>query len=259
MTPSLDRPSPSLASPSATKAFPGPPAVIRAVFFDLGGTLIDQRDYLHWSEVAAGCGLAFDADALGHAFEEVERETDTEEAVGLTEFWRRTLERASQASVSRETAERFVAALPPSEVPTRLFSDARRCLDELQDEGKRLGIISNSRSEASVRELLRKVRVDHYFSYVTSSGTEGVAKPSKEIFDRALTKARVAAHESFYVGNLAFTDAEAARRAGLFSVWLNRSGTAFNFDPPEVTTLLEVPNWVRRLEGRPELVPRRRA
>ena len=232
---------------------------IRAVFFDLGGTLIDERDYLAWSEVAGGLSLDFDADQLAHAFEEVERETDTDAPVGLAEFWRRTLERASGRVVTPAVAERFLAAIPPSAIPARVFSDVRRCLDELTEEGKVLGVISNSRSESSVREFLVRGNLLQYFSSVTSSGTEGVAKPDPEIFHRALARTHVSASEAFYVGNLAFTDAFAARRAGLHSVWLHRHGTAFNADPPEVTSLLELPNWIRRLEGRPERYPRRRA
>ena len=241
-----------------------PRVEIRAVFFDLGGTLIDYQDYLAWSEVARGLSLGFGPEELAHAFEEVEQETDREEPIAqdrLTqgEFWRRTLARASGVEVSAETAERFLRSLARLEVPSRLYSDVRRCLDELREERRILGVISNSRSERAVREILERARILRYFSSVTSSGSENVAKPSVEIFRRALEKERVRAEHAFYVGNLAFTDAEAARRAGMRSVWLNRKGTAFNFDPPEVTSLLEVPNWIRRLEGRPERYPTRRA
>lgn len=235
------------------------PPHIRAVFFDLGGTLIDERDYLPWSELARRFYFDFDADDLAHAFEEVESETDAEPPVSAEEFWRRTLARASGKEVSLTTAGKYLAELRRTELPARVYSDVRRCLDELKEDHRSLGVISNSSSEASARRLLDRGGILSYFSTVTSSGTEGVGKPSPEIFRRALARANVRAEESFYVGNLAFTDAVAARRAGLHSVWLHRRGTAFNVDPPEVTSLLEVPNWLRRLEGRKELYPRRRA
>jgi len=234
-------------------------AQIRGVFFDLGGTLIDDHDFLPWSEIARRFYLDFDADDLAHAYEEVERETDTEPPVTRVEFWCRTLARASGRDVSATTAEKFIAAVPPSSVPARVYSDVRRCLNELQEDGKLLGVISNASSEASARSLLDRGGILPYFSTVVSSGTEGVSKPSPDLFHRALERARISPSESFYVGNLAFTDAAAARRAGMHSVWLHRGGVAFNWDPPEVTSLLEVPNWVRRLEGRPERYPRRRA
>ncbi len=235
------------------------PVRLRAVFFDLGGTLIDERDYLAWSDLARRLYFDFDADELAHAFDEVEVETDTDQPVGAAEFWQRTLARASGRDVSATTAEKFLHELRRSERPVRVFSDVRRCLDELQVEGRTLGVISNSSSEASARRLLDRGGILPYFQTVTSSGSEGVAKPSPEMFARALLRAKVPASEAFYVGNLAFTDAIAARRAGIRSVWLHRRGTAFNVDPPEVTSLLEVPSWVRRLEGREGLYPRRRA
>ncbi|MGI0140835.1 MAG: HAD family hydrolase [Thermoplasmata archaeon] len=233
---------------------------IRAVFFDLGGTLIDERDYLAWTDVARRHFLDLDPDALAHAYLETETEVDRAPTpVDLVEFWRRTLTAASSHEVSTATAERFVADVRRGEPPARLFSDVRRCLDELRADHRELGVISNSSSEASVRRLLDRTGVIDFFTTVTSSGTEGVRKPDPEIFRRALARAHVEAGESFYVGNLAHTDAEAARAAGLGSVWLHRYGTGFNLDPPEITSLLEVPNWVRRLEGAVERYPTRRA
>ena len=232
---------------------------IRFVFFDLGGTLLDEGDYLTWAELARRFSLEFDADVLAHAFREVEREIDAEGgSAGVAEFWRRTLARAADREVSAATAQRFVDDVARREAPAHLFSDVRRCLEDLANEHRTLGIISNSRSEASVRGRLDRAGIVDQFATVTSSGTEGIRKPDPQIFRRALARARARAEESFYVGNLEHTDARAARAAGIASVWLNREGEGFNLDPPEVNSLLEVPNWVRRLEGSPEKYPARR-
>jgi putative hydrolase of the HAD superfamily len=99
-----------------------------------------------------------------------------------------------------------------------------------------------------VRQILARGGIEEFFPTVISSGTEGVAKPDPEIFRRALARHQVTAGETFYVGNLAFTDAQASSAAGLHSVWLNRAGTGFGEDPPEITSLLEVPLCIRRLE-----------
>ncbi len=176
----------------------------------------------------------------------------------MVEFWRRTLARAAEREVSLSTAQRFVDDVARRETPAHLFSDVRRCLDDLASEHRTLGVISNSRSEASVRRLLDRAGIVDRFATVTSSGTEGVRKPDPEIFRRALARAHARAEESFYVGNLEWTDARAARGAGVASVWLNREGVGYTLDPPEVNSLLEVPNWVRRLEGSPEKYPARR-
>ena len=226
---------------------------IRAVLFDLGGTLVDERDYAGWTEVARRFLLDFDADDLAHSFMEVEREFDAEprplgrETAFLT-FWRRTLSRAAQKDVPENIAERFVSALRESPAPIELFSDTRRCLDQLKKEHRALGVVSNSTSEARVRQILDQVGILDYFARVVSSGTEGVEKPDPEIFRRAIRRLGVRPEEALFVGNLAHTDAKAAHAAGLHSVWLNREGWGFGEDPPEITSLLEVPLCVRRIE-----------
>jgi len=230
---------------------------IRAVLFDLGGTLVDERDFAGWAELARGVYLDVTPDDIGHAFAEVERSVDAaplglprERAV--VEFWRRVLAGASGEAVSAATAERFVAARAASrDPPMALYSDVRRCLDQLLADRRRLAVVSNSTSEASVRRILDRVGIVAYFEKVVSSGTEGIAKPDPEIFRRAIARLGVGGPEALFVGNLPHTDALGARAAGLHAIWLNREGTGFGEEPPEITSLLEVPLVLRQLEGAP--------
>ena len=228
-------------------------ARIRAVLFDLGGTLVDERDYAGWCDVARRFYLEIDPDAMTHAYLEVERDVDeapppNDRVEAVIDFWRRVLARASGHEVTREVAAKFCEAVRSSEQPYALFSDARRCLDTLAGEHRQLGVISNSTSEAQVRRILHKVGILGYFSRIVSSGTEGVAKPDREIFRRAVERMHVPPNEGLYVGNLAHTDAKAAEAAGLHSVWLNRYGFGYGEDPPVITSLLEVPLCVKRIE-----------
>jgi len=233
---------------------------IRAVLFDLGGTLIDERDFVGWSEWARGVGIEAAPDEIAHAFAEVEEEIDVVPLdlagqAAVVERWRRILTLAVGKAVNTETASRFVARRSlGQEHPVFLYSDVRRCLDQLRADRRRLGVISNSTSEASVRRILDRVGILEYFERVVSSGTEGVAKPDPEIFRRTLARLDVRPEEALYVGNLPRTDAVAARAAGLHSVWLHRDGTGLGEDPPEITSLLEVPLVVRQLE-RPDSLP----
>jgi putative hydrolase of the HAD superfamily len=227
---------------------------IRAVLFDLGGTLVDYHDYAHWTELAHRCLVGVEEERLAHAFHDVERETDTRDRVSYTEFWRLVLSRASDREVPAATAQRFLALTREEPGFFRLYSDSRRCLDALRSEGRRLAVVSNSSSEAHVRGILHSTGILPFFERVVSSGTEGVEKPDPEIFHRALRRMELTPSDALYVGNLAFTDARAAEAAGLHSVWLNRAGTGLGDDPPEITSLLEVPLTVRRLEAEERLV-----
>ncbi|MGI0155207.1 MAG: HAD family hydrolase, partial [Thermoplasmata archaeon] len=176
---------------------------IRAVLFDLGGTLVDYHDFAHWTELARQCFVDVEEGALARAFFDVERETDVRERVSYPEFWQRTLARAGEREVARPTAERFLALGTEQPGFSRLYSDTRRCLEELRSQGRRLGVVSNSSSEAHVRTILHETGILPFFERVVSSGTEGVEKPDPEIFRRAVQRMHLEPGEAFYVGNLA--------------------------------------------------------
>ncbi|MHB1435071.1 MAG: HAD family hydrolase [Thermoplasmata archaeon] len=221
---------------------------ITTVFFDLGGTLVDERDFGRWSDAAARLKLEAPVEEISRAFAEVEEIADQDPRMGFHDFWRETLSRATGVTLPPGVAERFCATLREGPCAYPLFSDVRRCLDTLTRQRRRLGIISNSESSDRVREILRNADLEGRFDLIVSSGTEGIRKPHPAIFHRALELARVPAPSAFYVGNLPETDARAASRAGLNSVWLNRNGTGFGEDPPEITSLLELPLAIHRVE-----------
>jgi HAD superfamily hydrolase (TIGR01509 family) len=226
---------------------------VQAVLFDLGGTLVDERDFTGWVDMARRLYLDLDVDTFAHFYGEVERELDADplgvdREAAVVEFWHRVLSRTAGKEIDPTLAAKFVSYRREAEAPVQLFSDVRRTLDHLKSEHRVLGVVSNSTSEAAVRRILDRVHVLDYFQRVVSSGTEGVAKPDPEIFRRAVARLGVRPPEAFFVGNLARTDAKAAQAAGLHSVWLNRDGFGFGEDPPEITSLLEVPLAIRRIE-----------
>jgi FMN phosphatase YigB (HAD superfamily) len=226
---------------------------IRAVLFDLGGTLIDNYDYGHWTELARRCFVSVEEEELAHAVADVEKEMDAPRPEKRDEwvhpeFWGAVLSRASGHAVDVPTTERFLALARADPGYHRLYSDARWCLERLAHDKRRLAVVSNSTSEARVRAILDRAGVLPFFERVVSSGTEGVAKPDPEIFRRTLERMGLDGEAALYVGNLAYIDAQAARAAGLHGIWLNRAGTGMGNGPPEITSLHEVPLCVRRLE-----------
>src|SRR5580693_3116440 len=106
---------------------PDPPR-FRAVFFDVGGTLVDERDYPMWVEIGRSVGLELDEYHLAHAYLEVERETDTASPPSHEERWRLVLERSSGRPVPLSKAADFREGWRNSPVVPRVYSDVVRCL-----------------------------------------------------------------------------------------------------------------------------------
>jgi FMN phosphatase YigB (HAD superfamily) len=223
-------------------------AHIEAVLFDLGGTLIDGRDFEGWSSDGRALGLDVDPESMARAWGEA-RPWENHREDSPQELWADVLSRASTSEVSDFIVTQFLGRQTAKPIFGVLFSDVRRCLDRLLAVRKRLGIISNSRSEAAVRSLLSQLGIESMFETVVSSGTEGIRKPHPEIFRRAVARMRVSATASLFVGDDLENDYRGSTAAGLRAVLLNRGGTGGDGGVPDILSLSEVPRIVRLLEA----------
>jgi FMN phosphatase YigB (HAD superfamily) len=221
---------------------------IRAVLFDLGGTLIDGRDFSGWAEDCSTLGLPATPESIASAWEAV-RPWENHREGSPEELWTEVLSRASTASVSPGSVARFIELQRAKPIYGALFSDVRRCLDRLRRDRKRLGIVSNSRSEPAVRGLLGVLDIETVFEVVVSSGTEGIRKPNPEIFRRALERIGAGPEATLFVGDDVVNDVRGATEAGLHAVLINRMGTGLEGDWREVLSLSEVPRIIRLIEG----------
>lgn len=222
---------------------------IRAVAFDLGDTLLETRDFAEMERVAQNLGVTGDAEAFAHAYRSVDAEFDQGASVPeFGQFWRRVLDDVNRSPVPSATVDRFLAGVGRSFSPKSVYSDTRQCLEELSEEGRILAVITNGDSEERSRTILDNSGILPFFRFVVAAGSVGVAKPDPAIFHRALDRIGVSPSEAVYVGNLPNVDARAAIRAGLHGVWLHRDGTGFGDGPPQITSLAELPGWIRELE-----------
>jgi putative hydrolase of the HAD superfamily len=227
---------------------PGPVERIEAVLFDLGGTLVDGRDYVGWSADACALGLDVDPESLARAWEAAEPWRNHRED-SRENLWHDVLSRASSSDVPVTKVRQFIDRQSEKPLYGALFSDVRRCIGQLLRNDRRLGIVSNSRSESAVRQLLATLGIESVFDPIVSSGTEGVRKPDLEIFRRALDRIRVSANRTLFVGDDLDNDVRAPLAAGLHAVWLNRLGTGAEGGFPEILSLSEVPRIIRLIEA----------
>ncbi|MFQ6126439.1 MAG: HAD family hydrolase [Candidatus Heimdallarchaeota archaeon] len=106
-----------------------------------------------------------------------------------------------------------------------VFPNVKEVIQRLSDRFI-LAIISNTITAGSqkLRELLKMVTLDSYFTTVLASAEEGVAKPDPEIYKKALTRLGLSANEALMVGNRISRDILGGNRAGIRSILIWHQG-----------------------------------
>jgi HAD superfamily hydrolase (TIGR01549 family) len=158
---------------------------IRAVFFDVGETLVDEtREYGTW------------ADWLGvprHTFSAV---------FGAVIASGRDYREAFQAfrpgfDLTTEREARAAAGQPETFGEDDLYPDVRKCLSDLRSQGLVVGVAGNqtARAEGILRAL------DLPIDVLGTSESWGAEKPSPEFFERLVIEAGCPAQEVLHVGD----------------------------------------------------------
>lgn len=214
--------------------------MLRAVLFDLDGTLMDH-------DTARAVGLrahlgdwlpgaeAHELTRLGQEWERLEALHYDEYARGectFTEQRRRRVEGIREILECRPAHEIgadawFAAYLRHYRAAWRAFDDVLPALEALAatDPTLALGVVTNGEGEPQ-RAKLATIGLSERFSVVIASGEAGVAKPDAEIFELACEHMGVEREQTAHVGDRLDLDAEGAAAAGLRGVWLDRRGTA---------------------------------
>ena len=205
--------------------------MLRAVFFDAGGTLVHPDYERVRTALLASVGRApavaalAEAEYAGRAAVEAAMATDPAlrdgsrwqvhftGALASLGFGPDELQRAGPA-IRAEHAR--------ANLWTRVPEGTAAALRSLRDAGLTVGVISNS--DGTVAALLHAVGLDAVLDFVVDSGVVGVEKPDPAIFRLALGRAGVAAAEALFVGDVFAVDVVGARRAGLEAVLLDPLG-----------------------------------
>jgi FMN phosphatase YigB (HAD superfamily) len=171
-------------------------AQLRAVFLDVGETLVNEDRY--WREVAARAGLEphVVTAALGVAIARGEEHTAIWSHLGV---------------------ERPESVGEVSYTEADLYPDAVPCLEALRGLGLRVGLAGN---QSAVLE--RWTRETLHVPIVGSSASWGARKPDPAFFARMLAEAGCAAGELAYVGDRVDNDVVPALAAGFVAVHVRR-------------------------------------
>jgi FMN phosphatase YigB (HAD superfamily) len=171
---------------------------VRAVFFDVGETLVDEERF--WRDVARAAGLGPHVvwAALGKTIERGEEHGELWRHLGVE----RPLDAWGDLVYSTDD----------------LYPDALPCLEHLREAGMLVGIAGNQNAALEAWARSADLPVD----VVTGSASLGVKKPDPVFFERLVELAGVERGELAYVGDRVDNDVLPALDAGLLAVHVRR-------------------------------------
>jgi putative hydrolase of the HAD superfamily len=209
---------------------------IRAIAFDVNGTLVEIRTDDHLDQIfrAAGHYLTYQGidlrrhelrDLYFHHLKEQQHESLEEHPeFDAVEIWAKIVAEHSTDFTRNLPAEKlaqiplFLAEMYRgiSRRRLHLYPHVRPTLDLLAQRFP-LALVTDAQS-AYARGELHKVGLLDYFDPIVVSGDFGFRKPDRRLFDLAVTAMGFAAEHTLYVGNDMHRDIFGAREAGLKTV-----------------------------------------
>jgi putative hydrolase of the HAD superfamily len=239
---------------------------IRAILFDLGGTLMHAGDF--WAPFEARADHAL-AESLRRDGLDVPRGFSAELRARLADYFaerEESLVEVTYYSVVREMlAEKGHRDVPDTVIRAALAAlyavtrenwilerDTLLMFRMLESAGYRMGLVSNAGDDEDVRMLARGFGLEPYFDFILTSAACGYRKPHPRIYQLALANWSFPAGEVAMVGDTLEADILGAQQAGLYSIWITRRARtrgeeAWITPDAEVTTLLEIPELLGKI------------
>jgi len=219
---------------------------VRAVLFDVGGTLL-HPDWERLARLASkGAGREFKPAELGRKFKEMMCAVDAgmqrgepapEDSRRRNWVFRRvyraleiddTICDALSDQIDATHAERHLWCAPDEE--------AARVLGALKEAGFRLAVISNT-EDGRLDELLELVELKQYFDLLIDSHVVGQRKPDPAIFHLTLARLGLDAREAVFIGDSYAHDALAALSVGMRAILLDPLDLYPDSTCPRIRTL----------------------
>lgn len=135
-----------------------------------------------------------------------------------------------------------------------LEDDTIPMLKRLEQNGYRMGIISNAGDDNDVQQLISRFEIASYFDFILTSASCSYRKPHPRIFELAIANWYFLPSETVMVGDNLDADIRGAKGAGLYGIWISRRAGPSTDDQPRVqpdatiSTLEELPALLDRLQ-----------
>ena len=229
--------------------------MIKALIYDIGGTLLYPKppveELCAYAEEISGLHIPHEAfeqalPYLRHFMAERDQPAGTLWGSDdlVREAWAAYYAHAMEAIGIQAPPERM---LDVGRVMSDWYTHADRWamyddVPPVLEEGTRRGLIQGVISDwgTDLVEILHGLEISPHMAFVVASGTVGYGKPAPEIFQAALARAGVEAHEALYVGDTYTLDVLGARAVGMPAALIDRDGVSPPLDCPVLRRLDEV-------------------
>lgn len=237
--------------------------VLRGVFFDAAGTLMETREPVgaSYARIARKYGVEASASDVSAAFRRV-----FHHAPGLAfgpghppeslrrmerQWWRELVAKTFEGfGRFRDFEAYFNELFEFFGDPVNWIADpqAPAALAELRAQGLVLGVLSNF--DHRLYQILEGLDLGRYFDSVTISSEAGYAKPSPGAFEAALARHGLSPAETLHVGDSEHHDLAGAEALGIAVVLIVRdapAGLSLSGRTARAATLTAIPKAARSL------------
>jgi putative hydrolase of the HAD superfamily len=224
----------------------------KAVFFDVGGTLIHVHPSVGdvYARHARPFGYSGSVQELNEGFGRQWKKMGGIESLGNQsgaeaerKFWHTLVYEVFQPLGGLDRFEEYFDLIFEAfrdESNWRIYEDVVESgiFESLKKRGVVMGVISNW--DSRLISTLENMGLGHYFDFILPSAVVGSAKPDKKIFEEALKLSGVAPHEACHIGDEIRTDVEGAQRVGIHPILLDRNNRFDNPETRKVTSFMEL-------------------
>ena len=224
----------------------------KAVFFDVGGTLISVYPSVGgvYAKHARDFGFSGTVDELNKGFRLQWKKMGGIESLGdksgrqeEKKFWKNLVYEVFQPLGGLDRFDEYFALI--FEVfeegsNWKIYEDVieSKIFQKLKERDVILGVISNW--DSRLISTLENLNLADNFKFILPSAVVGSAKPDKKIFEEALRLSGVKPHEACHIGDEVKTDIEGARNMGIHAILLDRENRFGDSIKPKVRSFMEL-------------------
>jgi putative hydrolase of the HAD superfamily len=201
---------------------------IKAVLFDLGGTLIKTADVpTIYQRILRSCQINIVPSQIKEAHDANGKELDV--ANGMIEFgesfwskiWNPRMLRRLGITENIDFIASKIDELWWDCSDLQFYPDVMDTIFKLRAKGIKTGIVTNALKK-DYETILQMLEASSYFDVVVGIDACSRAKPDREIFMHAARQLRLKPDQVLFVGDLVEKDYEGARKAGLKALLIDR-------------------------------------